>query len=139
MSEDEKLKLYTALQTYISESNALETLLKSTLKEKKASGSAHSSPEFGKDRNSDSITYDYQTLIKEIEKRKESLNMIQGMLGINTFNTQKEISKKQKRKVSEEEDTSTQANISCEQSQKNHEVKSPKKGSKTGRQTESPA
>jgi len=65
--------------------------------------------------------------------------MIQGMLGINTFNTQKEISKKQKRKVSEEEDTSTQANISCEQSQKNHEVKSPKKGSKTGRQTESPA
>jgi hypothetical protein len=67
------VKLYKALQTYISESNTLENLLKSTLKGKKSdAGSAHSSPEFGRDRT----PYDYQSLIKEIEKRKESLNVI---------------------------------------------------------------
>ena len=65
MSEEEKVKLYKALQTYISESNTLENLLKSTLKEKKSdAGSAHSSPEFGRDRNT--TNYDYQSLIKEI-------------------------------------------------------------------------
>ena len=58
MSEEEKLKLYKALQTYISESNTLENLLKSTLKEKKSGeGSTHSSPEFGRDRNANG--YDY--------------------------------------------------------------------------------
>jgi hypothetical protein len=51
------------------------------LKEKKSRGSNHSSPEFGKDRSSEK-PYDYNSLINEIEKRKESLNTIQSMLGI---------------------------------------------------------
>jgi len=50
-NDDEKLKLYKALQHYITETNALENLLKSTLSEKKSkSGSGNSSPEFGREK-----------------------------------------------------------------------------------------
>jgi hypothetical protein len=48
LSDQEKMKLYQALQHYITESNVLETLLKSTLKESKNERkSISSSPEFG--------------------------------------------------------------------------------------------
>jgi hypothetical protein len=61
------------------------------LKEQKRSASSkHSSPEFGKESPAKDMpnTLDYQSIIVEIEKRKESLNTIQSMLGVGTLKSQ---------------------------------------------------
>jgi hypothetical protein len=55
--------------------------------QKRGASSKHSSPEFGKESPSKDMP-DYQSIIVEIEKRKESLNTIQSMLGVGSLKSQ---------------------------------------------------